>query len=177
MIVQKRQITLAGVVLGVALGGATYLHARQAPAPAAKTASAVPAPAAGQGPSRTFVTQYCVTCHNTRAKTAGLMLDTVDVDAVGANAEIWEKVVRKLHTGSMPPAAMPRPDKATYQGFITSLENALDKSAAASPNPGRPTAVHRLNRVEYANAIRDLLALEIDGTAMLPGDNSSYGFD
>src|SRR5262249_39655197 len=110
-------------------------------------------------------------------KTAGLMLDHADVRNVSGNAEVWEKVVRKLRTGAMPPAGLPRPDKATYGSLATYLETELDRHASANPNPGRPATVHRLNRAEYTNAIRDLLGIEIDGRALLPPDDSGYGFD
>jgi len=136
-------------------------------------------PAAGAPdaiPPRELVDRYCVTCHNEKLKTAGLMLDTVDLAQVGANAAVLEKVVRKVGTGQMPPVGRPRPDKATADRFVASLVKALDGVSAASPNPGRPV-VHRLNRTEYVNTIRDLLALTVDGRALLPADDSSYGFD
>jgi len=120
--------------------------------------------------------RYCVTCHNERLRTAGLTLDRMNLDDPTQDAATWEKVIRKLRTEAMPPAGLPRPDKAGYDSFATYLETALDSAAAARPNPGRP-GLHRLNRTEYANAIRDLLALEIDGEALLPPDESTYGFD
>ena len=122
------------------------------------------------------VTKYCATCHNERLKTAGLMLDKADLSNVSSSAEVWEKVVRKVRVGMMPPQGMPRPDEATRGAFVSWLETALDRAAAAKPNPGQPLA-HRLNRAEYANAIRDLLALDVDPTSLLPLDDSSYGFD
>ena len=123
-----------------------------------------------------FLPHYCTTCHNERLKTAGLVLSTMDVEHVGADAAVWEKVVRKLRAGAMPPAGAPRPDESSIAAFISSLETSLDREAQAAPNPGRP-GVHRLNRVEYGNAIRDLLGLEVDPKLLLPADNSSYGFD
>ena len=120
--------------------------------------------------------RYCVTCHNGRLRTAGLALDTLGVEQVGGHAEAWEKVVRKLRARAMPPAGRPRPDKATYEAVASVLETALDRAAADNPNPGR-TATHRLNRSEYANAIRDLLDLEVDGRALLPPDDADLGFD
>ena len=128
------------------------------------------------------VNRYCVTCHNDRLKTGGLTLAGADFARVPANAETWEKVVRKLRTGAMPPAGAPRPDQATYDAMASFLETALDRSAAAKPNPGALALVHRLSRTEYQNAIRDLLALdalpkEIDYSLLLPPDNSSSGFD
>ena len=126
--------------------------------------------------ARAVLDRYCVTCHNERLDTAGLALDTVDPAHVGDDAAVWEKVVRKLRTGLMPPSPRPRPDADTYASLVAYFESALDRAAEADLNPGRP-AVHRLNRAEYANAIRDLLALEIDGRALLPPDESGYGFD
>ncbi|HEY6343213.1 MAG TPA: DUF1592 domain-containing protein [Bryobacteraceae bacterium] len=125
---------------------------------------------------RAFLDQYCVGCHNERAKTAGLMLDKMDVGQVPDHPEVWEKVVRKLRAGMMPPAGARRPDKAAITAFAGKLESDLDHLASVRPNPGAP-ALHRLNRNEYANAIRDLLALEIDPAALLPADDSSAGFD
>ena len=118
----------------------------------------------------------CVTCHNQKLLTAGLALDKADVTNVPAGAQVWEKVVRKLGTSSMPPLGMPRPDKPAYDAFASWLENELDRAAAAKPNPGR-VGVRRLNQFEYTNAVRDLLALEVDGRALLPSDESSDGFD
>ena len=135
-----------------------------------------PASASSAGPSRVLLDQYCIACHNQRIKTAGLMLDTLDLDRVGEKADVWEKVVRKLRTGAMPPAGARRPDKVTVEGFVSQLETALDRAAAADPKPGRPS-LHRLNRTEYANAIRDLLTLDVDASSLLPADDSSYGFD
>ena len=125
---------------------------------------------------RAVLNRYCVTCHNERLRTAELTLDKLDVGKVGENAPAWEKVVRKLRTRAMPPAGAPRPDNAFYDSFATYLETELDRAASAKPNPGRP-AVHRLNRAEYANAIRDLLAVEIDGASLLPADDAGHGFD
>src|SRR5688572_5877432 len=132
-------------------------------------------PRAAADPRQTLTT-YCVTCHNARTLAGGLGLDAVDLGNPAAHADTLEKVVRKLRTGMMPPAGAPRPDAAVRQATVASLEASLDRAAAAAPNPGRPLA-HRLNRAEYANAIRDLLALEVDVTGMLPPDDSSAGFD
>ncbi len=125
---------------------------------------------------RTVLDRYCVTCHNEKLKTAGLALDRVDLSQPGAHAEILEKVVQKLRTGQMPPTGRPRPDPATGLAFVTSLESSLDAVSRRSPDPGR-IPIHRLNRTEYVNAIRDLFALEIDGAAMLPADTPGLGFD
>jgi mono/diheme cytochrome c family protein len=119
---------------------------------------------------------YCVTCHNDRVKTGELTLEHADLTDVPKSAELWEKVIRKVRAGMMPPAGMPRPDDKTLEGFVSYLETSIDRAAAANPRPGR-TALHRLNRAEYANAIRDLLAVEIDSTALLPPDDESSGFD
>ena len=125
---------------------------------------------------RAVLDQYCVTCHNQTARTAELLLDQADVENIDQEPEVWEKVVKKLRSGAMPPAGMPRPDQATYNSLARYLETALDRAAAAHPNPGRPV-LHRLNRVEYTHAVRDLLALDIDGNTLLPADDSRYGFD
>ena len=110
--------------------------------------------------------RYCVGCHNEKLKTGGLVLATVDVDSVSAdNAEVLEKVVRKLQARAMPPRGLPRPDEAAYAEFVSHLETSLDRLAAANPNPGRPDTFRRLNRTEYQNAIRDLLDLEVDVAA------------
>ena len=132
--------------------------------------------AASAAPYRSVINQYCVVCHNEQLHTAGLVLSKLDVGNVSDGAETWEKVIGKLRTGAMPPAGMPRPDKPTYDAFATYLETALDRAAAARPNPGR-VAVHRLNRSEYTNAIRDLLAMDVDVASLLPVDDSGYGFD
>lgn len=125
---------------------------------------------------RAVLDRYCVTCHNQKLKTAGLMLDNLDLAHVGDHAEQWEKVVRKLRAGMMPPAGLPRPNAATYEALTVALETELDRAAAVHPHLPAP-AVHRVNRTEYANAIHSLLALDIDAAAFLPADDSSYGFD
>jgi hypothetical protein len=123
------------------------------------------------------IDQYCVSCHSDTLKTAGLALDTVAAHPVDQHPEVWEKVVRKLRARQMPPAKAPRPDESTYDATVSSLEASLDRLAAAHPNPGRTDTFRRLNRTEYQNAIRDLLALDVDVDSLLPGDESSYGFD
>ena len=142
----------------------------------AAQASGAPPAAPEAATWRAVLDRYCVTCHNERLLTGNLALDGVDVERVGADAEVWEKVLRKLRTQAMPPPRRPRPDAETYGAFAAWLETALDRAAADDPNPGRP-AIHRLNRLEYANAVRDLLHLEIDGRALLPADDLAYGFD
>ena len=126
--------------------------------------------------NQALVNRYCATCHNEKLKTGGLTLENLDLSNVSAHAETLEKMIRKLRTGSMPPQGMPRPDKATLDGFIAWLETSIDRTAMAQPNPGRAT-LHRLNRTEYANAVKDILGLEIDAAALLPNDDESYGFD
>jgi hypothetical protein len=123
-----------------------------------------------------MMAKYCVTCHNDKTRVGGLSLQTVDLNNVPAGAETFEKVIRKLRAGAMPPLTAPRPDKASLDNFAAYLENALDRAAEAKPNPGQ-TAMHRLNRTEYANAVRDMLGLEIDPAAILPADDESSGFD
>ena len=126
--------------------------------------------------TRATLRRYCLTCHNERLRTAGLALDALDPERVGDRPDVWERVVEKLRTGAMPPAGRPRPDGPTYAAVAASLEASLDRAAAADPNPGRKAA-HRLNRREYANAVRDLLGLEVDGAELLPPDDVDHGFD
>jgi hypothetical protein len=119
--------------------------------------------------------QYCIKCHNQTSKVAGLALDKVDISNPAAQAEVLEKIVVKLRAGSMPPVGNPRPEPAVYTALATHLESTLDRAWAAKPNPGRIGAVHRMNRAEYNNAIRDLLALDVDVKALLPGDETADG--
>ena len=125
---------------------------------------------------RDVIATYCTSCHNQRLRTAGLTLDSINVDDVAGSAEIWEKVVRKVRGGLMPPAGARQPDAPTRDAFVTSIEAELDRAWAAHPNPGRPL-LRRLNRAEFANAVRDLVALDVDVAALLPPDDSAYGFD
>ena len=165
--------------LGIVAVGVAYLHG-QAPQPAGATApKSAPAPvpqtarstaaSAPAVPVQAVLQKYCITCHNQKLKTAGLTLDTMDVEDVGNAAEVWEKVANKFRTHEMPPPGRPRPDADTYTTVASRLEASLDAAAAKNPNPGR-VAVHRLSRVEYTNAIRDLLALEVDGKSLLTAD-------
>ena len=135
-------------------------------------------PAAGlaEPPSRALLDRYCVTCHNERLKTGGVMFDQVDISRVAEHRELLEKVVRKLRSGQMPPDGRPRPDRPAVTAFVTALEAELDRVGLAAPDPGR-VASHRLNRTQYVNAVRDLLDLEIDGGALLPSDMAGFGFD
>lgn len=139
------------------------------------------APVSSPPPSAVF-SKYCTVCHNARLKTGGFVLDTAQLDHIGDHAEVWEKVVKKLRSESMPPAKMPRPDEATYNSTAAWLETALDRAAAAHLEPGKLPLLHRLSRTEYENAIRDLLAVdalpkEMDYSLLLPPDNASSGFD
>jgi Protein of unknown function (DUF1592)/Protein of unknown function (DUF1588)/Protein of unknown function (DUF1587)/Protein of unknown function (DUF1585)/Protein of unknown function (DUF1595)/Cytochrome C oxidase, cbb3-type, subunit III len=127
-------------------------------------------------PQRAVINKYCVACHSAKLRTGGLSLQDADLNNVPAAAETWEKVIRKLRTGSMPPQGMPRPDGPATDALASFLEISLDRAAAAKPNPGH-AAMHRLNRAEYANAMRDLLALDVDATTLLPPDDESSGFD
>ena len=135
--------------------------------------AAPPAPAAAAA----LIDEYCVRCHNERLQTAGLALDAADVDHVARDAAVWERAVRKLRARAMPPAGSPRPDESAYDGLVAYLETELDRHALANPDPGRTDTFRRLNRTEYQNAVRDLLGLDVDVTALLPRDDASYGFD
>jgi hypothetical protein len=147
-------------VLVIATGAAAPARA-QAPAPPARPA---------------LLTQYCVSCHNQRLKTGGLSIDTMDFEHVTTDAAAWEKVVRKIRTGMMPPSGARRPERSVLDGFAADLETRLDRVAPVNANLDAP-ALHRLNRTEYANAIRDLFALDVDVATLLPADSSSDGFD
>ena len=120
--------------------------------------------------------RYCVTCHNERLHTGDLSLEDRSLEEVDDYPELWEKVLQKLSTQAMPPPGRPRPNGEAYVAFVDWLEAELDNGALVNPNPGRPT-LHRLNRLEYANAVRDMLGLEIDAEALLPSDDLAYGFD
>jgi hypothetical protein len=167
-----RASNAAAAALSIVLGSVLYVQG------AGITAVAGAAPAEKAFTRRAWLDTYCVTCHNQRLKTASLVLDrdAVDAEHVGVGADIWEKVVRKLRSKAMPPPGARRPPNADYAAMTSDLESALDAAALVHPNPGRPSA-HRLNRAEYANAVRDLLGLEIDARAYLPADDSGYGFD
>ena len=141
----------------------------------AATATATPSPAV-LAEKKALLDQYCVTCHNNRAKTANFSLEGADLTHVGEQAEFWEKVVRKMRAGVMPPPDVPRPPLAAYNGLRDWLEGEIDRESAGAINPGS-VVLHRLNRTEYANAIRDLLNLEIDVTSLLPPDDIARGFD
>ena len=171
----------------IGLASAWLAAATGAPQPSATSTGEV-------SPQRALLDQYCVTCHSerivsrpvepdenqqiTQLRNVGLTLDTEDVTNVAANPEVWEKVVRKLRVGAMPPPPRPRPDQATYDGFRVWLESELDTAAAVNPDPGRTLAFHRLNRTEYRNVVRDLLGLDIDVSELIPADApDEHGFD
>jgi mono/diheme cytochrome c family protein len=124
---------------------------------------------------RSILDQYCVSCHSQRVRTAGLALDNLDLTSVAANAETWEHVIAKLRAGSMPPPGRPRPEVATYRALASWFEREIDRASITVPNPGRINAVHRLNRTQYRNAIRDLFALDFDVQGLLPGDETADG--
>jgi hypothetical protein len=166
----------AGIRLMTGIALAVLVYTSIVAADAQSTiASSVAEPAAADH-HRAAVKTYCVACHNQRLRSAGLSLDELDILKVDAAPEVWEKVLLKLRTRTMPPSGSRRPDEATYQRLTTWLEGSLDLVAAAHPNPGRPE-LSRLNRAEYHRAIRDLLALDVDVAALLPSDDSAHGFD
>jgi mono/diheme cytochrome c family protein len=170
----------AALVAGTALwSAATVLIAQTGatnPAPsAAPTRAQAPAPA-GMAASQALVTTYCVTCHNARLKSGGLTLDGLELARLSDHAAVWEQVVRKVRAGVMPPQGVRRPDAQALQQFVATVEDGLDRGATLRPDPGRPV-LHRLNRAEYKNAIRDLLALDVDVATLLPPDDSAFGFD
>jgi mono/diheme cytochrome c family protein len=153
---------MSGMVL--CLATAPGLASQQDPQPAPATSRAA------------VVSKYCVSCHNGRSKSGGLALDQMDYGDLARDAAVWEKAIKKLRVGMMPPQGAAQPDAATRQDLIAWLATSLDQSASREPNPGRPV-LHRLNRAEYANAVRDLLALDVDPSTLLPPDDSAYGFD
>jgi mono/diheme cytochrome c family protein len=153
------RVTTAAVLCVAAVGIAP---SQQTPAPRAP---------------KEIINQYCIGCHNDRLKSGDLVLTSVNVDAPAQNPDVWEKAVKKLRTRSMPPAGAPRPDERSYDSLVAYLETSLDRTASAKPNPGRTETLRRLNRTEYQNAIRDLLALDIDAASLLPADESGHGFD
>jgi len=166
MTMRNVAIVTAGLLV---MAGATSLNgARQTPSTPA---------GADQAAQAAVVQKYCGSCHSRARHSGNVVLEQIDLGDVASSAETLEKMVRKLRSGTMPPPGAPRPDPASYEKLRTSIETSLDRAAAAHPNPGRRPAVHRLNRAEYANAIRDLLGFEIDASALLPPDDSGFGFD
>ena len=160
----KGVVALAGAMWVLSMGSSVPLTAQAA------------AGAAGGDDHGAVVTKYCVSCHNDRAKVGGLSLEKADIGNPAADADTWERVVRKVRVGMMPPQGSPQPDQGSRASLVSYLTTSLDQASAGHPNPGRPL-VHRLNRAEYANAIRDLLALDVDASALLPPDDAAYGFD
>lgn len=161
---KKKRLQLGVVVLAI-LFATVYVNSSQAQRATADVSA-----------QRSLINDYCVSCHSQKAKVAGVVLESLDFNRVGANADIWERVLRKVRTGQMPPAKAPHPEAAETTAFVSWLESSLDKAAKLNPNPGRPS-VHRLNRAEYSNAIRDLLAVDVQPGQWLPVDDSGYGFD
>lgn len=162
---------LFSLVIAVYLAAA--LSSARTSAQQAQPAVSDPLPAAVS--HQTVFTRYCTTCHNTQLRTAGLALDTVDATKPDANPEVWERVIAKLRAGTMPPPGRPRPDAATSYAVAGWLEQELDRAWMAHPNPGHSAAVHRLNRTQYSNAVRDLFALDVDVRSLLPGDETADG--
>jgi cytochrome c5 len=166
----------AAVTLCVCLQVQTSAQQAGRPQKASPPSSSTGAVTPASSPRR-LLDRYCVTCHNERLKTADLTLDRIDVANPGAEAEVWEKVVRKVRTGTMPPSNMPQLSQDDRRALLMWLETSLDAASAATPNPGRTDTLRRLNRTEYQNAVRDLLALDIDAASLLPPDDSGFGFD
>jgi mono/diheme cytochrome c family protein len=162
----------------LALTGCCWLvyAAASAPASGRQAAGTAPPPASAAASYRTILDQYCVTCHNERLKTGGLVLEALDSARPADHVDVWEKVVRKIRAGVMPPQGARRPNDGSLHALVQWLEQGLDRAAAERPDPGRPL-LHRLNRAEYRNAVRDLLGLDVDVTTLLPPDDSAYGFD
>jgi len=162
----KSRTFLEYAILGILLVPGPAALAQQSPSPSA----------AGQ---RAFLKQYCVTCHNDKLRTAGFSLESLNLNDVTQSGEALEKVVRKVGSGAMPPPSAPKPDKATAQGFLASLETSLDQAAAVRPNPGRPMMMHRLNRTEYLNVVHDVFHIDLNprDASLLPADDTSFGFD
>src|SRR5436190_1457217 len=138
--------------------------------------ASTPAAHTAKSPQRALIDQYCTNCHNSDDKVAGLALDELSLDRIPEAAITWEKVVMKLRGGMMPPIGQPKPDAASVNALIATLETSLDRAGNAKPNPGR-SAIHRLNRTEYGNAVRDLLDINLDVAELLPPDDESNGFD
>ena len=166
----KAFLAAAGALVGVS--ASTMIGGAQG-RPAAPARAAV---APVSAPDAVFLKRSCLGCHNERTKIGNLALDAYDSAKVDGDVAVWEKVVRKLRTGMMPPEGAPKPADAVRATFVSALEGQLDRVALAHPDPGSP-ALHRLNRAEYANAIRDLLSVDVDVSAMLPPDDSAAGFD
>lgn len=169
----KARLALSIVAVATALLG--FQQTASKPPVTASAAKAVAAPVTSAS-AKALVNQYCVGCHNDKTKSANFSLEKADLATVGDHADVWERVIRKLRAGMMPPPGLPRPALARYEGLRDWLEAEVDRKAGAHPNPGS-VILHRLNRTEYANAVRDLLDLQIDAAALLPPDDSARGFD
>ncbi|MBM3772634.1 MAG: DUF1592 domain-containing protein [Acidimicrobiia bacterium] len=184
MVQAARWMRVATLSVGIGLTASphpAFAQSGGSPASSASATSVATAPPSTTA-TQALIKRYCVACHSERLRTGGLSLETLDPARVSSHAAVWEKVLTRLRSASMPPAGAPRPDPATYVSTASWLESELDRAAAAAPNPGRLPLVHRLNRAEYRNALRDLLALdhlprELDVEALLPVDDVSYGFD
>jgi mono/diheme cytochrome c family protein len=163
-----RSVRVFGLLAGLSLAGGVLCLAQQESGDASSMTTPQP---------RAVIDQYCVACHNDSVKTADLSLSPGSSGDPATKPEVWENVARRLRARLMPPAGLPRPDERTYDAVVSSLETSLDRAAAAHPNPGRTATFRRLNRTEYHNAIRDLLAVEVDVASLLPTDESSHGFD
>jgi mono/diheme cytochrome c family protein len=150
--------------------------AKAAPATAAKAGTAKAATPADFVAGRAVLDKYCAGCHNDKVKSGGLSMAGLDLSKIAQHAEVGEKIVVKLRAGMMPPVGMPRPDAKTYESLASTIEKQLDLAAALKPNLTAP-GVHRLNRREYANAVRDLTLVEVDPAAVLPVDDAVFGFD
>jgi hypothetical protein len=127
-------------------------------------------------PDQALLDEYCITCHNAKGRAGGLSLDQLHPAQAASQAQLWEKIIRKVRAGMMPPSGMPRPERKVMDAFLSRVESSIDRTAALHPNPGRP-GLRRLNRTEYANVIHDLLDLDVDAATLLPADDSSEGFD
>src|SRR5215475_12514820 len=176
---RTRALASLGMVLagGMLVAGAVFMRAAAVPAETAASAAPASHPSAFDQHSVWGTWKiYCDTCHFGPKARAGVNLESLDLANLDSSGAVWEKVLRKLRSREMPPPGAPRPDAATYEALVKAIENERDRLVDARPSPGRPT-LHRLNRAEYANAIRDLLALEIDVTELLPTDDAGYGFD
>src|SRR6266550_8760596 len=175
--IRTRALVATGMLLtGAILLPATIILSADKSASAEKTASVAATAHNAVFDQQTFwqtTKVYCDTCHFGPKAKAKLNIESLDLANLGNNGETWEKILRKLRNREMPPVGMPRPQEVTYKALVSAIEGERDRLAQVRPNPGRPT-LHRLNRTEYANAVRDLLALEIDVSEMLPADDIGY---
>jgi hypothetical protein len=172
-----RTLVVPACLAGLLAAGGVALRLEAQQAAPAGSSSGSPAHGSPVPAHVSLVDDYCLSCHDEDKKRGGLALDAMLDQEPSRHPDVWEKVIRKLRARQMPPVGKERPDDPTYDAVVASLEAALDRAAAANPNPGRTAAIRRLTRTEYRNAIRDLLALDVDVAALLPADESSYGFD